>query len=231
MPAMTMPFKVKEAAATKVLAPGDEVKATLCVTDDEAWLEQIEKTGHAPLPERRTVELPAVELLKPGDEVPDQTLLDQDGRAFRLSSLRGSAILLTFIYTRCPIPDFCPRMDAWFSAVQKAVKEGRIPGKVHLLSISFDPEFDTPAVLKAHAALRGADPTVWTYAAGLRQSFDPWAARLGLSVIRDATDPSDITHNLRTVIIDRHGRLVQIRDGNGWVPGQVIAALASVNAS
>ena len=230
MPGMTMPFTVKDPALSKDRVAGDLIRATLNVTDTEAWLSSIEKTGWAPLPERKEPLKPAVELVEPGQEVPDQALLDQDGKSFRLSSLRGKAVLLTFIYTRCPLPDFCPRMDASFGAVQKAIKAGRLQGPLHLLSVSFDPDFDTPAVLKAHAAGLGADPALWTFATAPKAEVEAWGARLGLSLIRDAKDPASITHNLRTAVIDRQGRLVTILDGNDWTPDQAIAALASVPA-
>lgn len=230
MPGMTMPFRLKDPTLAKGRVAGDLVRATLMVTDDEAWLARVEKTGWAPLPERREPLRPAVGLVEPGEAVPDQGLVDQDGKPFLLSSLRGSAVLLTFIYTRCPMPEFCPRMDAFFESVQRAVKDGRLRGPVRLLSVSFDPDFDTLAVLRAHAARAGADRAVWTFASAPRAEVEAWGARLGLSLIRDEKNPAGITHNLRTAVIDRRGRLVKILDGNQWSPGEAIAALASVPA-
>lgn len=145
---------------------------------------------------------PAVDLVEPGGAVPDETLVDQDGRSFRVSSLAGSAVLVTFVYTRCPMPEFCPRMDAYFAAIQNAIKGGRVAGRVRLVSVSFDPEFDTPAALRAHAARVGADASIWTFATAPRERVEAWGARFGLSVIRDGQDPADITHNLRTAVID-----------------------------
>jgi protein SCO1/2 len=228
MPGMTMPFKVKDPALAKGRVAGDLIRATLMVTDDEAWLSSVEKTGWAPLLVRREPLRPAVSLVEPGEEVPDQALVDQDGQPFRLSSLRGSAVLLTFIYTRCPLPEFCPRMDGYFGAVQRAVKDGRLKRPVRLLSVSFDPDFDTPAELRAHAARVGADRSVWTLATAPRAEVEAWGARLGLSLIRDDKNPANITHNLRTAVIDPQGRLVRILDGNHWTPDEAIAALASV---
>jgi protein SCO1/2 len=231
MPAMTMPFRVKDPALAKGRLPGDLIRATLVVTDEAAWLSKIEKTGWAPLPERQVSPQQAVDLLKPGEAIPDETLVDQDGQTFRVSSLKGSAVLLTFIYTRCPFPEFCPRMDAHFRAVQKAIEDGRLRGTIRLVSLSFDPDFDTPAELRAHASREGADKTIWTFATAPRARIEAWGARLGLSVIRDETNPSDITHNLRTAVIDRQGRLFRILDGNRWTPDEAIAALASVPPS
>ena len=230
MPGMTMPFRLKDPALAKGRVAGDLVRATLMVTDDEAWLGTVEKTGWAPLPERKEPLRPVFSLVEPGETVPDQALVDQDGKPLRLSSLRGSAVLLTFIYTRCPLPEFCPRMDAFFETVQRAIKDGRLRGPVRLLSVSFDPDFDTPAELRAHAQRVGADRTVWTFATAPRAEVEAWGARLGLSLIRDEKNPADITHNLRTAVIDRQGRLVKILDGNQWAPDEAIAALASVPA-
>lgn len=227
MPAMTMPFKIRDRSLTRNSRPGDLIRATLVVTDDESWLSSVEKVGWAPIAEDGVPARPTVALLKPGDTVPDETLIDQDGRPFRFSAMRGSAVLVTFIYTRCPLPDFCPRMDAYFSAVQKAILDGRVPGPVHLLSVSFDPENDTPAVLKAHAARVGANPRVWTFATAPRDRVEGWGASLGLSVIRDAGNAAAITHNLRTAVVDRQGRLATVLSGNQWTPEEAIGALTA----
>jgi|WetSurMetagenome_2_1015567.scaffolds.fasta_scaffold244526_1 protein SCO1 len=224
MPAMVMPFKVRDRALTTGRLPGDLVRATLQVSEEESWLSALEKTGWAPFPEKAESAEPVLELVKAGDAAPDATLIDQDKRAFRLSSLRGAPVLLTFIYTRCPLPDFCPRMDRQFQTVQQAVKEGRAPSDTRLVSVSFDPDFDTPDVLKAHAAAVGADPHTWTFATAPRPAIEQLGGRLGLSVIRDG-DATSLTHNLRTAVIDRTGRLVTIFSGNEWTPAEAIAAL------
>jgi protein SCO1 len=225
MPSMVMPFRVKTRRLTEGRLPGDLVRATLNVTDEESWLSTLDKTGWAPFPEPAQESRPAVELVKPGEPVPDATLIDQDGRSFRLSSLRGAPVLLTFIYTRCPLPDFCPRMDHHFQVVQQAIRDGRVARGTRLLSISFDPDFDTPAVLKAHAAAVGANPGIWTFATAPRPAVEQLGDRLGLAVIREGENGSSITHNLRTAVIDAAGRLERILDGNEWTPGQAVAAL------
>lgn len=228
MSAMTMPFTVKDPALARDRRPGDLVRATLMVTEEESWLAKVEKTGWAPVPAEAPASRAAVEIVRPGEVVPDATLVNQDGRAFRISSLRGSALLVTFVYTRCPLPDFCPRMDAYFAAVQAAVQSGRLPGQVHLLSVSFDPDFDTPAVLRAHAERVKADPRLWTFATAPRSEVEAWGARLGLSVIREPDNPAaGITHNLRTAVVAADGRLVAILEGNQWTPDEAIRALGA----
>lgn len=231
MPPMTMPFKVKDARLTRGRVAGDLVKASLVITDDEAWLETIEKTGWAAFAGSPARPAPGFRLLKRGDEVPDETLIDQDGQAFRLSSLRGHPVLLTFIYTRCPLPTYCPLMDRHFQAVQKAIEEGRLPDRVRLVSVSFDPEYDTPVVLDAHATRVGANRRIWRFATAPRARLDALGGAFGLSVVRDAQNPAALTHNLRTAVIDAQGRLVTILNGNGWTPDQAISALASGPAS
>ncbi len=144
MPGMTMPFKVRDAALLQGRAPGDLIRATLVVEDAQGYLKAIERTGHAPVAERPAMR-PLVDVLEPGDEVPDVALLDETGATRRLSEWRGRTLAITFIYTRCPLPDFCPLMDRQFADVQQIVTDDEsLRGRVHLLSISFDPAYDTP---------------------------------------------------------------------------------------
>jgi protein SCO1/2 len=136
-------------------------------------------------------------------------VIDTNGRAFQFSSLRGWVVALTFIYTRCPLPDDCPLMDQQFGALLARVRDNpRLRGSVQLLSISFDPEYDTRAVLAAYARSVGADGTVWKSATADRQTIDTLAPRSWMVVMREAD--TSITHNLRTAIVDRQGRLVRI---------------------
>jgi len=225
MPGMTMPFKVRDSALLAGRAPGDLVTATLVVEDASAYLSAIRTTGKAPLAEAPTA-THAVDVLQPGDQVPDAALLDETGRVRQLSEWRGHALAVTFIYTRCPLPDFCPRMDRNFADVQRAIgADARLRDTAHLLSVSFDPAYDTPAVLAAHAKRVGADPALWTFATGERAVIDDLASRFGLSVIRDDKDTLDIVHNLRTVVIAQDGRVSAIFNGNDWTAAQLIAAL------
>jgi protein SCO1/2 len=225
MPAMTMPFRVKEARLLKNCEPGDLVRATLFVTDTDAWLTSLERTGHAALPATEAAVPPTV--LAPGAQVPDARLVDTLGHPFQFSSLRGQVVALTFIYTRCPLPDYCPLMDRLFAAVLKGVQaDGRLRDQVRLLSISFDPEYDTPAVLAAYSRSVGADGRIWRFATADRRTLDAFAPRFGEVIMRD--DPRVITHNLRTAIVDRDGRLVKVYNGNDWTPVELLQELTSV---
>jgi protein SCO1/2 len=230
MPAMTMPFPVRDPAALQGLAPGDLITATLVITDEESYLRGITKTGSVPLDVREATPA-AVPVLTPGEPVPDVVLVTEDGRETTLSSRRGSFVLLTFIYTRCPLPDYCPRMDKCFRSVQDAVtRSSTLKNQVHLLSISFDPDFDTSARLRAHARQRGADPAVWQFATAPRDRVAAFGARFGLNVIREGMDGSNITHNLRTALVGRDGTLVKTYNGNSWSPDEVVRDLETLAA-
>ncbi len=227
MPAMTMPYTVKDPALLKDRVPGDLITATLQVAPDLAWLSAITKTGSAPLPDDAPTKIPAaagVHLLEAGDEVPDTTLVDQDDQPLALSAWRGSAVVVTFIYTRCPLPQFCPLMDRRFAEIQSlAGADAALRGKVRLLSISFDPATDRAAVLRAHAAKATADPAVWRFATAPEAVVDRLAATFGVNVIRE-TDGT-ITHNLRTAVIDPRGRIVSIHDSNAWSASTIVDEL------
>jgi protein SCO1/2 len=229
MPAMTMPYVVKDAAILKDRAPGDVITATLMVAPGSAWLSAITKTGSAPLPEDARTDIPpaaGVHVLKTGDTVPDTTLIDQDGAALSLADWRGSPIVVSFVYTRCPLPQFCPRVDRRFAEIQQAIAAApALKGKARLLSISFDPKADQPAVLRAHAAKLNADPAVWRFATADASVVDRLAATFGVNVIRE--QDGTITHNLRTAVIDPQGRIVSIHDSTDWTAATIADELST----
>jgi protein SCO1/2 len=130
------------------------------------------------------------------------------------------------MYTRCPLPAFCPLMDQQFARVQSAIgHDSKLAGQVQLLSITLDPAFDTPAVLKRHSEKLRADPKVWTFATGDRDDIDKLGNRLGLLVTREGSKADDITHSLRTAVLDREGRLQKVFQGNEWTPDQVVSEI------
>ena len=233
MPAMTMPYKVKSPDLLKGVLPGDLVNATLVIVSNDAYLTAVRKVGQAPIAKPPVAEAPPAssgfELLKPGEAVPDMEFVDQDGRKRRFSSFKGSPVAITFIYTACPLPTFCPLMDRHFAAIQQSLKnDPTLANRVRLVTISFDPAYDTPAVLTAHARALDADPRMWTFLTGDRQDVDRFASRFGVSVIRAPEDPNNITHNLRTTLIGSDGKIVKIYSGNDWTPAQVFADIKSV---
>jgi protein SCO1/2 len=233
MPAMTMPYEVQEAAALDGLAPGDLVNATLVVLSNGAYLTAIKKVGTAPL-EKPPADTPnptassGFELVRPGEPVPNGTFVDQDGRKRAFSAFKGSPVVMTFIYTRCPLPTFCPLMDRHFVTLQNTLKQDPALKNVRLVTVSFDPITDTPAVLKHHANTLDADLTRWTFLTGDRDDVDQFASRFGVSIARSMSNQLDITHNLRTALIDADGRLVKVYTGNDWSPDQIIADLKPI---
>jgi protein SCO1/2 len=119
-------------------------------------------------------------------------------------------------------------MDRHFASIQQTIKSDSSLKTVHLLSVSFDPLTDTPRVLKKHARELMADPARWTFLTGDRDDIDQFAARFGVSVTRAQDDARNITHTLRTAVIDANGKLVKVYIGNEWTPAQVVADLHSV---
>jgi protein SCO1/2 len=225
MPAMTMAYFLKEGTRIEGIAPGDLFTATLVVKGSELYVQDLRKTGHADLPaDAKPVKI--MDVMAPGDAVPDDRLVDQTGAERRLADWRGRALAVTFVYTRCPVPDFCPLMDRHFADLQRAIlADPALRDRVHLASISFDPRHDTAAAIQAHAAKRGADPRVWSYLTGTPEAIDHLTSRFGVSTIDDKDAPDTITHNLRTAVIDRKGRLVKIESGNEWTVDSLLADL------
>ncbi len=222
MDAMTMPFQVADRASILQRRPGDLVAATLVVEPTRVFLENVVVTGTAPLPEAAAARPVAegVHVLAPGDPVPTVALTNQSGQPASLADWTGAAGVVTFIYTRCPLPDFCPLMDARFAEIQGlASEDAALAGKVRLLSVSFDPANDTPAVLTAHAAKAGAKPG-WAFATAPPAIVDRFAAEFGVNVIRE-TDGS-ITHNLRTAVIGPDGRVAAVYSGNDWTAAELV---------
>ena len=225
MAAMTMPYKVRDAKEFATLKPGDLINSTLVIVSNDAYLKDVKKVGEAPLASSAPSASSGFELLKPGEAIPDVPMLDQDGRKTSISSLKGQTVVLTFIYTQCPLPTFCPLMDRHFVTIQERLKADPALAKVHLATVSFDPVTDTPPVLKKHAQQLGADLTRWTFFTGDRDDIDKFASRFGVTIGRDMSDPKNITHNLRTVIIDPDGKLKKTYTGNEWTPDQILADL------
>jgi protein SCO1/2 len=228
MPGMTMPFKVKDEALLQGKEPGDLVSAMLVVGEVDAHLRTLEKTGHAPLD--TAAPAPPPDIRQPGDALTDAQFVDQNGQPTSLAAYRGHRVALTFIYTRCPLPEFCPLMDRHFAAVQKTLASRPELADVRLITMTLDPAFDTPAILKPYAARRGADPKIWSFLTGDPTEVDKFGSQLGIYVEHNPQSPIDITHNLRTVVIDPDGRLVKVHNGNSWTPSELVADLSAVPA-
>jgi protein SCO1/2 len=222
MPAMVMPFAVKEAILLNGFAVNDRVKFQLTVTPDDSWISRIQKIDAAQAGESVTA-LAATpqgreaDRVQTGEVVPDFGLINQDGQAFRLRDFRGKAVVLTFIYTRCPIPNFCPLMSKNFAELQQRLGK-EFATKYQLISISMDPEFDQPDVLKEYAARYGAMGNDWSFATGNAEQVGFVAGLMGLYYAREN---GLISHDLRTAVISPEGRLVHLWKSNVWTPYEV----------
>jgi protein SCO1 len=230
MMAMTMPYKVKSGGMLDNVGAGDLITAQLEVKDEVGTITSLTKTGTAPpdVPQPSPLSDGIVMLLKDGEQVPNPPLVDQDGQQRHLADIRdGRVLAMTFMYTKCPMPTYCPMMDRNFADVQKMIKaDPALHNKVRLLSVSFDPKNDTPAVLKQHAKGLGADPSIWTFVTGSRDEIDKFAMNFGVTLVRgQAPNPDEIGHTLRTAIVDRDGKLVRTYTGNDWTPAQIVADL------
>ena len=229
MPAMAMPYTVQDAGLLEGKDPGDLVTATLVVEEVNVYLSTLTTVGRAPIltPSAGPV-ITDADMLKNGDVVPDYALVDQSLTPRPIGSLRGHRVALTFIYTRCPLAEFCPLMDKQFADVQQQIAQSPELADVRLVSVTLDPEFDTPAVLDAHAQSLGADPGLWHFVTGDRDEVLAFAKRFG--VIAEPGELDTLVHNLRTAVIDPQGRLVTAYSGNMWSPAELVADLKATPA-
>jgi protein SCO1/2 len=233
MPAMTMPFDVKEPKELNGLKPGDQIAFRMLVTTNDGWIDRIQVVGSdtnavaTPPPVRITSSVP---LLEAGSLLPDYTLTNELGRVIRLSEFRGQVLAFTFIFTRCPYPDFCPRMTDLFARAQKHLAgEPDAPKNVRFLSISFDPEHDTPELLRAYAERHNYDPSRWTLATGAWDQLEPLTGHFGLLFGRDVP-PEKMEHNLRTVVVRPSGKIQAILPSNEWQSEDLIREIRAAAA-
>jgi protein SCO1/2 len=223
MDAMTMPFNVKNPEELARLHPGDQITFRLSVTDKDDWIDEIKKTrGHSRATASREPESSADRPLDPGATVPQFVLTNQAGRIIRAGDFRGQALALTFFFSRCPLPTFCPRMNNNFMAAQQALKSDNTRTNWHLVSISFDPAYDTPEHLADVALLQGADTNHWNFATSSPEEVRKLGDAFGLKFWRES---GSFSHNLRTVVVDAAGRVQKVLNGNEWQPPELVAEM------
>ena len=201
MPAMVMPFRVEQPGDLAPLYPGARVQFDLVISNHHSLARNLRKAdgpdAKIAAPQGR---------LHIGDRLPEFRLTDQSGSTVGLSDLRGNVAAIDFIYTRCPLPDVCPRLSANFATLQR-----RFRGRgVMLLSVTVDPDYDTPAVLSDYARRWAADPTAWRFLTG---DIGGLAAALGEVYW---TDEGSIGHNSTTTILDRQGRIAAMVEGSNY---------------
>jgi protein SCO1/2 len=204
MGAMMMPFSIEDPRELQGLYPGARIQFDLVVGKNRSVARNVRKTGGG------DAEIPAArEKLSIGDALPDFQLTDQDGRPLGSADLRGKVLAIDFIYTRCPLPDVCPRLAADFAALQRRFPDA-LGKDLMLLSVTVDPEFDTPAVLAAYARRWSADSRGWRFLTG---DVSKLAAQLGEVYW---SDEGSIGHNSTTSIVGRDGRLAAVVEGSNW---------------
>lgn len=211
MSAMTMPYRVKDPAVVQQVQPGDKIAAEVVVGNDRSnyWLEKVRITDQSG---RGQVKTPTgSQMLMPGARVPDVPLINQDARKIRLSDFAGKALLVTFIYTRCPMPNFCPRLSSQFARIHNALKKNAADyDKTHLLTISFDPQYDTPAVLRKYglAYLDGDESgfSHWDFASTNPADLRRLAQAFGLEY--EEAD-NQISHTMSIILIAPGGTVAK----------------------
>lgn len=227
MDAMTMPFKVGEPRMLAELKPGDEIEAKLVVGEKSSRLEGIVVSRHGAAANVQTIPEQGP-YGRPGDAAPATALVAQDGKPLSLADFKGKAVALTFIFTRCPLPEFCPRMNAQFAEMEAALaKEPPLYAKTQLLSVSFDPEHDTPDVLREYRerflrGVKGVAPSHWKFATGTPEEIKEFATFFGLTYLKSG---EQFVHSLATAVITPGGKVLSIRRGNDWEPPAVIEDL------
>ena len=232
MPRMVMELTVRDTNELAGVSVGDEITFRLHATEETHWIDTIRRVGIArsePGPSEPLFVAQPVPELGPGDALPDATFQSETGAQVRLADYRGQALAFTFFFTRCPLPDYCPRMNRNFSqARQLLLQRADAPTNWQFLCVSFDAAFDRPAVLAGYAkAFRGDDTNRWLFAAARPDVLAELAPRLDLMVTREA---GSFAHNLRTVVLDPQGRIHRQFDGNEWTPQELADAVVDAAA-
>ena len=226
MPSMTMQFLAHDPKQVADLKTGEAISFRMTVTQKDFWIDNVKKIP------RESVDVAEPKLkaavspkngarLKEGDDMPVFSLTNQNGERISLDTFRGQPLVLTFVFTRCPVPNFCPRMSNNFDELQTSIKtaSGSL-GKTRLLSVTLDPNYDTPKVLSDYAAFHHADPKIWSFATGGEEEID--SLTRVFSVYRQ-NEGGTISHGLVTALIDKHGKVAKLWRGNAWRPDEVVA--------
>jgi protein SCO1 len=223
MGAMTMPYKLAQPGVATELHQGDHVIARLRVSTSASLLDQIDVTAQAK-PDYKPEKFYNVPT--PGQTVPNFKFLNQSGKTVSVDQFRGKALLVTFIYTRCPLPDYCIRMSRNFAAVQQLLAaDPALYDKTHLLSVSFDPTHDTPKVLRsygtAYTGEHGAEAfSHWDFAAPSSSELEQVDQFFDVGVSPGANNT--LTHSLSTAIIGPDGKIFRWYPSNDWDPSTVV---------
>jgi protein SCO1/2 len=227
MDAMTMTFPIKERWIARAAAAGDRLTGTLVVDDGRSWIEDAVMTRPPQGADAGAATAPDGVGPAAGTPLPEAPLVNQAGRPVRARDFAGRDVIVTFIYTRCPMPDFCPLMLARLNEVAARLEKAGRRDEVQMIAISIDPGFDSPAVLeaygRAHIKELGDDPFHrWSLLTGTPENVRTWATRFALDY---EPDGKEIAHGLRTAVADRDGKIVGLLRGNDWSVDQLMALL------
>jgi len=225
MDAMVMSLEVHDVAEFTGIKPGDKIRFRMHVTKDDGWIDELKVIEAAKAPPSAEIEPAPLKPIVPGETLPDAVLVDDQGKSFRLSDLRGQAVALTFIYTRCPFPNFCPRVNRQFKEAQELLKnDAAAPRNWKLLSVSIEPDRDTPEVLAKFAKDHGADPAHWQFATGTLRDITKLTIQSGLNFWDDR---GLIQHNLRTIVADSSGRVTRVFSDDQLTAASLASAVQS----
>jgi protein SCO1 len=219
MPGMTMPFRIVPRERAAQLQPGATIDADVN-TKTEPWtLSNVTSTSAQSLTVDNSSPLRRVTRLKIGDTVPDTPFVDQTGKPFRFSQLRGRDVVLSFIYTRCADARMCPLISAKFGKLQDQMGAR----KLHLVEVTLDPAYDRPPVLARYGAAYRADPRKWSLVVGDAEPTLNFAAQFGITALPDPT--VGLIHAENTVIVDRDGKIRWMQSDAGWLPDEILAQI------
>ena len=230
MPSMTMPFVARNPKEVADLKTGEAISFRITVTQKDFWIDNVKKIRREEVNVAEPKQTSSTSTqrdarLKEGDQMPPFSLTNQNGERISLDTFRGQAFVLTFVFTRCPVPNFCPRMSNNFEELQTSIKTGNDPmAKMRLLSVTLDPDYDTAKILSEYAAFHHADPKIWTFATGDEKEIDSLTS--AFSIYRQ-TEGGTISHGLATALINGNGTVEKIWRGNAWTPAQVAEAVAA----
>lgn len=228
MAAMTMPFEVHDPKELRGVKAGDAITFHLVVTPTDGWVESITERQKpatpAPAPDATApagmILAKAVEPLDEGDMLPDYHFTNELGQTVNLSQYRGEVLAFTFFFTSCPFPNFCPRIVNHFAEADEQLRHTPgSPARWQFLSISFDPKTDTPEHLKAYAQRADYDPAHWSFLTGDLEQISELADQFGQNFW---AENGSISHNIRAVVVDPHGRVRRIFQGNTWTVDELV---------
>jgi len=227
MEAMTMPFRVRDTNELRGITSGDALSFRLNVTDDASWIDQVNRTGSSGVIEApKPAAAPAVSTNQPGtfswESIPEFALTNEFGQPVRLRDLKGRAVAMTFFFTLCPLPEYCPRLSKNFQGAQaklKAMSGG--PTNFLLLSVSFDPR-DTPQVLRAYGRAYGYDSNHWSFITGKPEHIEELASGFGVNA---KLEGGTYDHGFSTAIFDAAGKLQNMWPIGGDLTDQIVSDL------